>query len=239
MLVIVFMLQAVLAQNIPTGVRTNPCAVTIPYEQHTRFDFGEFCKYEAANAALPPAGPRRVVYFGDSLTEGWLRNIVGLDASDTHNRGIGGQTTAQMLVRFRADVLNLRPRIVHLMVGTNDIAGNKGPTSLTRIQEAVMSMCEQARSHGIRVILASVLPAKIIPWNRSVDPVPAVRALNQWLVAYAGQNGHTYADYYSVLHDGQDGFQRHLAIDGIHPNAEGYEVMRPVAMDAIRRANLQ
>jgi lysophospholipase L1-like esterase len=225
---------------IPKGVQDFPCKQTIPWEQHPTMDIGENCKYEAANAALPPASDHRVIYFGDSLTEGWTNRIVGITNDDVLNRGIGGQTTGQMLVRFRADVLNLKPKIVHLLVGTNDIAGNKGPTSIARIQDAIMSMCEQAEAHGIRVILASLLPAKTIPWNDSIkNSAASVRTLNQWLRNYAARNGHVYADYESVLSDGQDGFIRGLSIDGIHPTAAGYTAMIPVARDAITRANIE
>jgi lysophospholipase L1-like esterase len=224
-------------EPIRGGVQDFPCKQAIPEDQEIKLDFGGNCRYEVANAALPAPTNQRVVYFGDSITQGWGNRIVGLNSADLINRGVGGQTTPRMLVRYRADVLNLKPRVVHLLLGTNDIAGNTGPTSLTRIKEAIMSMAEQASAHGIRVVLASILPAKIYPWNPSVNPVPSILALNQWMKEYAANNGHVYADYYSSLTDGHDAFLKHLASDGIHPNAAGYDVMAPIALDAIQRAN--
>jgi len=131
-----------LAQQPPgyqRGILTDPCSQVIPQGQQLNLDFGQMCKYEAANATLPPATPHRVVFFGDSLTELWGSRIPGLQADDVINRGISGQTTAQMLVRYKSDVLNLKPRVVHLLMGTNDVAGNTGATSLKRVPLATLS----------------------------------------------------------------------------------------------------
>ncbi len=225
------------AQTTEIGIQDIPCKNGIPEDQILKLDFGRFCKYELLNAQLPPATQNRVVYFGDSITEGWLKGIVGITKDDLLNRGVGGQTTAQMLVRFRADVLNLKPKIVHLMAGTNDIAGNTGPTSINRIKEAFMSMVEQAKARKIRVILASIPPAKQFGWNPKVNPVPHIRVLNQWIREYAAQEGLTHVDYHTALVDRDGGFQAQLSFDGVHPNAEGYRIMANIAADAIRRAN--
>lgn len=219
------------------GVQTDACAVTIPYDQHFQSDFGEFCRYEAANRALPKATDARVVYFGDSITQGWGKRIVGLAVDDVINRGVGGQTTPQLLVRFRADVLNLKPRIVHILAGTNDIAGNSGPTTTTRIQDNIATMAELARAHGIRVVLGSILPAKKYGWAPHINPAPSVAAINKWLEAYALREGFIYADYFSVLNDGTGGMRPEIATDGIHPTAAGYSLMVRVAEDAITKAN--
>lgn len=219
------------------GVQPFPCKQVIPPGHQLNLDFGQLCRYEDANAKLPVASSQRVVYFGDSLTEGWGNRIPGLQAQDVINRGIGGQTTAQMLVRFRSDVINLKPRIVHLMMGTNDIAGNTGATTLARIQEAIASMAEQARANGIRVILAAVLPAKTIPWRPEVDPVPSIRAINAWMAGYAAREGFAFVDYRPALTDGADGISAALSQDGVHPNAAGYSAMIPLAQDAVQRAN--
>lgn len=233
-----FFTLPVMAQPIlENGIHEAPCKYPIPEEIVVKQDFGRFCKYEALNAALPPATANRVVYFGDSITEGWLKGIVGINSADVLNRGVGGQTTAQMLVRFRADVLNLNPKIVHLMAGTNDIAGNTGPTSINRIKEAIMSMVEQARARKIRVILASIPPAKSFGWNTRVNPVPHIRTMNKWIAEYAAAEGLTHVDYYSALADWDGAFNRSLTFDGVHPNSEGYAVMGNLAADAVRRAN--
>ena len=217
------------------GVEDNPCQFVPPGTQLS-LDYGGHCYYEAENSRLPSNhSGRRVLYFGDSITQGW-RHLPGLPEGETINRGIGAQTTTQMLVRFRADVLNLKPQVVHLLAGTNDIAGNTGPTSLSRIKEAIMSMCEQAKARDIKIVLASILPAKVYPWNPSLDPVPSILALNQWLKEYAAQEGFVFADYYSTLSDGNDSFQKRLANDGIHPNAAGYAAMEPIAREAIAKA---
>ncbi len=236
-MVLFFTLSASAQPILENGIHEAPCKYPIPEEIVVKQDFGRFCKYEALNAALPPATANRVVYFGDSITEGWLKGIVGINSADVLNRGVGGQTTAQMLVRFRADVLNLNPKIVHLMAGTNDIAGNTGPTSINRIKEAIMSMVEQARGRDIRVILASIPPAKSFGWNPRVNPVPHIRTMNKWIAEYAAKEGLTHVDYYSALADWDGAFNRSLTFDGVHPNAEGYAVMGNLAADAVRRAN--
>ncbi len=225
------------AQTLDNGIQDAPCKYPIPEEVVLKVDFARFCKYELQNTTLPAPTNHRVVYFGDSITEGWLKRIVGISKDDVINRGVGGQTSTQMLIRFRADVLNLKPKIVHIMTGTNDIAGNTGPTSYNRIKEAIMSMCEQARSRGIRVILGSIAPAKIFPWNTKVNPIPHIRTLNKWIKEYAAQEGYVYADYYSQLVDREGGFESRLTFDGVHPNSDGYTVMGSVAADAIKRAN--
>jgi len=199
-------------------------------------DWGQLCRYQQANAALPPATRSRVVFFGDSLTDNWQNLQPEFFGPQRLDRGISGQTTAQMLVRFRADVLDLHPAVVHILAGTNDIAGNGGPTSLAIIQGNIASMAEQARAHGVRVILASILPAAHFGWRPQVDPVAAIAAMNGWLRAYAAREHFVYVDYFAVLDDGHGGFKATLADDGVHPNAAGYALMRPLAEAAVRQA---
>ncbi len=218
------------------GVQQFPCLQSIPKGHQLNLDFGQLCFYEQANAKLSQPTQYRVVYFGDSITLGWGAHVQGLIATDTINRGISGQTTAQMLVRFRADVLNLKPRVVHLLMGANDIAGNTGATSVQRIKEAIASMAEQARVNGIRVVLASILPATRFSWRPEISPSQTIREINQWLEGYSKREGFIYVDYYSVLNDGQGGFAPMLANDGVHPNAAGYDRMKPLAAEAIRKA---
>lgn len=221
----------------PRGVQADPCATPIPPGHQLNLDFGQLCRYEAANRKLSPATPERVVYFGDSLTEGWGQRLPGLRADDVVNRGISGQTTAQMLVRFRADVIDLKPRIVHLMMATNDLAGNTGATTVARIQDAIASMAEQARAKGIRVVLASVLPADHFSWRPGIDPRASIRAINQWMAQYAAREGFTFVDYHSALADANGAMKSAYTRDGVHPTSAGYDVMIPLAQDALLRAN--
>ncbi len=150
-------------------------------------------------------------------------------------RGISGQTTPQMLVRFRQDVIALRPAVVHIMAGTNDVAGNTGQTSDEDIHNHFRTMTELAQAHGIKVILASIPPAADFPCKPGLNPGARIQRLNSWLKAYAGRAGAVYADYWTATHDGL-GFRKGLAYDGGHPSKEGYAAMAPVAESAIRRA---
>lgn len=196
-------------------------------------DFGGNCRYNAANAALPPATRHRIVFFGDSITELWGVEDPSFFRNDMINRGISGQTTAQMLVRYRQDVLDLNPHIVHILAGTNDIAGNTGPTSIARIEGNIMSMVEQAEARHIRVVLGSVLPAAVVPWRPGIHPIPEVSAINTWLKEYARKKHLTYIDYYSRLSDDKHAFKTGLTVDGVHPNNAGYIVMSQMATHAL------
>lgn len=233
-------LSAAIAQTPPyqRGIVPNPCAQAIPAGHQFNLEFGQLCRFEADNAQLAPATDHRVVYFGDSITQGWANRTPGIQLDDVVNRGISGQTTSQMLVRFRSDVIKLQPKIVHLMMGTNDIAGNTGATTVTRLQDSIASMAEQARAAGIRVILATILPAKSFSWRANVaTPVPSIRAVNKWMAAYAAKEGFTFVDYYSALAEADGSLKKIYSSDGVHPNSAGYDVMIPLAEDAIRRAN--
>ena len=205
-------------------------------EQRLAFDFGGLCRYREANAKLPAATAHRVVFMGDSITQAWIEEDPGLFTDDVIDRGVSGQTTPQMLVRFRQDVIDLHPAVVHILAGTNDIAGNTGPTTLRNIQNNIQSIVELAQAHHIRVILATLTPAAAYPWRPSVQPVDSIRALNDWIKAYAKQNGLTYVDYFTPLDDGHRGFTAKLSIDGVHPNAQGYAVMDKLAREAIKQA---
>jgi len=211
-------------------------------------DFAGFYRYAAANAALaaPKPGEDRVVFFGDSITDNWSKPDYGGFFPDKPyvNRGIGGQTTAQMLLRFRADVLELSPRAVVILAGTNDVAGNAGPATPAQIQDNLASMAELAKAHGVRVVLASLLPvsddkkdANGQPVTRTRQRPPAtLRELNAWLSAYAAANGHVYLDYFSATADAGGLLRPELNDDGLHPNAKGYAVMAPLAEKAIAEA---
>jgi lysophospholipase L1-like esterase len=201
-------------------------------------DWAQLKQYRDENQRLrPPSATRpRVVFLGDSLTQSWDLTGLGLDEVELLNRGISGQTTPQMLVRFRQDVVSLKPAVVHILAGTNDLAGNTGPTTLEAIEANLSSMVEIAEANHIRIVLASVLPALDYPWRRGLQPAPRIVALNDWIRSFAGQHKLVYADYYSVLVDSQGGFKSELADDGVHPNRAGYAAMDPIARQAVRRA---
>lgn len=208
--------------------------------QQRLLDWPQLQHYRAENAALgaPVRGQPRVVLFGDSITEGW-----GRTGSDSFfpgkgyiNRGISGQTTAQMLLRFNQDVIALQPAVVVILAGTNDIAGNTGPASQTMIEANLHAMVDLARAHGIAVVLASVLPVSDYPWQPGVQPAPKVRALNTALQRYARAQQLVYLDYHSALANRDGGLDKALADDGVHPTAAGYARMAPLAEQAIAAA---
>jgi lysophospholipase L1-like esterase len=205
--------------------------------QHQGADFPQLARYRADNAALPPAAPGapRVVFFGDSITDAWGRygNVAFFPGKPYVNRGISGQTTAQMLLRFRADVVDLHPAAVLILAGTNDIAGNTGLSTLKMIEDNLASMAEIASANHIRLIFASVLPVSDYPWRPGLHPAETVRTLNAWLKAYALAHRATYLDYYSSMTTPQGGLDRVLSKDGVHPTNAGYAIMAPLAEKAI------
>ncbi|HJP58526.1 MAG TPA: SGNH/GDSL hydrolase family protein [Gemmatimonadaceae bacterium] len=201
-----------------------------------RTDWPNLAKYRDANAKLgPPApGENRVVFMGNSITEGWGQYFATMFAGKPYiDRGISGQTTPQMLVRFRQDVIALKPRVVVILAGINDIAGNTGPSSLEMIEDNLASMTEIAQANGIRVVLSSVLPAFDFPWRPGLEPAPKVIALNKWIKDYAAKRGAVYLDYHSAMADANGGMRAGLASDGVHPTEAGYRVMAPLAEQAI------
>lgn len=192
---------------------------------------------ENDSLGLPKAGEKRVVFMGNSITEGWLLNE-SLDFFQKNgyiNRGIGGQTTPQMLIRFRPDVIDLEPAVVVILAGINDIAGNTGPSTLDMIMNNLMSMAELAESKGIKVIISSVLPALDFPWRRGLEPAQKVIELNRMLMEYCTNEGHHYLDYFSHMADDQNGLKAEYTYDGVHPNTTGYKVMEPLAEAAIKK----
>ena len=207
-------------------------------------DFGELNRFRRANAQLKPAAPGegRVVFFGDSITDMW-RLETYFPGKPYLNRGIGGQTTAQMLVRFRPDVLALHPQAVVILAGTNDIAGNSGPMSLEETEANFSSMAELARLHGIRVIFSSVLPVhNYTPHSETTFPLrppEKIAELNRWLKAYCAANGHVYLDYVAATADQKGWLKKELADDGLHPGPAGYALMAGLAQQAIEQALAQ
>jgi lysophospholipase L1-like esterase len=203
-------------------------------------DFGQLERYRAADAALPApaAGENRVVFFGDSITDIWHLDQY-FPGKPYVNRGIGGQTTPQMLVRFRQDVIDLHPKVIIILAGTNDIAGNTGPMRLEDIEANYASIAELARAHEISLIYSSVLPVHDYT-PRSHDffaqrSPEKILALNRWLKNYCAANGCLYLDYFSALVDDKGLMKKDLADDGLHPNAAGFKVMAPLAEAAIEK----
>lgn len=203
-------------------------------------DWANLTRYRDANLALVVrTDPRRVVFMGDSITEGWAGQSFIRDNPHFVGRGISGQTAPQMLVRFRSDVAALEPAVVHIMAGTNDIAQNTGPESDAEMFGYIVSMAQLARANGIKVVIGSVPPAGDFPWRRGLHPAPKIEALNARLKAYANGHGFIYADYWSALASPRGGMKARYSEDGVHPNAAGYDAMRPVAQAAIARAMRQ
>ena len=210
-----------------------------PEEVRLHEDWAWLARYRAENAALgpPKPGERRVVFMGNSITEGWARYFGAMFPGKPYvGRGIGGQTTSQMLVRFRQDVIALEPTAVVILAGVNDIAGNTGPSSLAMIEDNLASMTELAQANGIRVVLSSVLPAYDFPWRPGLEPAPKIVALNAWIRRFAAARGAVYLDYHASMADARQGLPLALSEDGVHPNEAGYRVMAPLAERAIEEA---
>lgn len=200
-------------------------------------DWPQLGRYRDSNAALARPEKDRVVFFGDSITDAWgtRDNTVFFPGKPYVNRGISGQTTPQMLVRFQQDVVALRPAAVLILAGTNDLAGNTGLSTVAMIEDNLRSMVAIAQANGIRVILASVLPVGEYPWRRGVRRGTEIRELNAWMQQYAGANHCTYLDYYTALADADGAMKPGTSKDGVHPTPAGYALMAPLAQAAIDR----
>jgi lysophospholipase L1-like esterase len=213
-------------------------ALLIPMESTLQAqDWANLNRFEAANAEIGPVkeGERRVVFIGDSITEGWSELFSEFFEGKPHvNRGISGQTTGQMLIRFRQDVIELRPQTVVILAGTNDIAQNQGPTTLQAIVNNIASMAELGYANGMNVIIGSVLPAFDYPWRPGLEPNTKIPMLNAMLMDYAGSRGFMYLDYFSAMTDGNNGLQADLTTDGVHLTPQGYEMMSAIVTAAIQ-----
>ncbi|MGH9200107.1 MAG: SGNH/GDSL hydrolase family protein [Vicinamibacterales bacterium] len=247
LLFVLFLLQAQpVAADVPSCSELGR-AVTDVMRQDARLrDWAQLGRYRDANRLLPPpaAGEARIVFMGDSITDLWQQPHFGgfFQGKPYVDRGISAQTTPQMLVRFRPDVIDLKPKAVLILAGTNDIAGNTGPMTNEEIQANLVSMSELARANGILVILASVLPVSAYhvqepaPPQTTRRPMARIRALNDWIKAYAASNGHLYLDYFSAMTDASGLLREDLSADDLHPNAKGYAIMGPLAEMAIQKA---
>jgi lysophospholipase L1-like esterase len=210
------------------------------WREHDRqmlFDFPWLARYSDADAKLAPpaAGENRVVFLGDSITEGWHLDT-SFPGKPYVNRGISGQTTPQMVLRFHQDVVNLKPKVVVILGGINDIAGNTGPMTLETSENNFMAMTEMAAANGIKVVLCSVLPAYDFPWSPGQYPAQKVIELNNWIKSFAASKGITYVDYYTPMKDDRGGLPSTLSRDGVHPNAAGHAIMEPLVEAGIKKA---
>jgi lysophospholipase L1-like esterase len=219
---------------------TSPASTTAarpPIGQGENGDWAYVGRYRGANADLTARHPRpQVVFIGDSITEAWAHQPSFAADATRVGRGIGGQTAPQMLVRFRSDVINLKPAVVHIMAGTNDVAEITGVETDSEIEGYIASMVELARKHRIRVVLASIPPAMDFPWHSGLNPAPRIKTLNEWLKGYAAKRGVVYVDYWPVLATPLGAMKKEFSRDGVHPSAAGYAAMEPLATEAIKRA---
>jgi lysophospholipase L1-like esterase len=197
-------------------------------------DWANVGRYQAANAALTASGAEtRIVFMGDSITEAWPLADPALFSDGRIGRGIAGQTSPQMLVRFFADVIALKPHAVHMLAGTNDIAGNTGPTTPDRYKASISAMLDIAKAHGLKPLIGSIPPAAGFNWRPGIDPRPWIAELNDWLVAEAAARDGVYIDYHAALVDDAGGLRAAFTRDGVHPNRGGYGAMRGVLERAI------
>ena len=208
-------------------------------EDTLRDDWGSLGRYRADNESLgvPEPGEHRVVFYGNSITDTWAGYFGSMFPGKPYvGRGISGQTTPQMLVRFRQDVIALNPAVVVILAGTNDIAGNTGPSTLAMIEDNLISMVELAEANDISVVLSSVLPVYDYRWRPGLEPAGKIVELNAWLKEYSSNRDVVYLDYHTVMADERQGLKSELSEDGVHPNEAGYRIMVPLAEVAIEEA---
>jgi len=202
-------------------------------------DWAALSKYKKENDTLkaPRKGEQRVVFLGSSIFEFWKQKDPDYFKNHSYiDRGISGQISPQLLLRFRQDVINLKPKAVIILAGSNDIAGNKGHVTNERILDNIKSMAELAKLHGIKVILCKYLPVYEYPWNKEIEPAEKIVALNELIVKYANQKNFTILDYWTPLVDDKKGQRAELTEDGVHPNLAGYKIMEEVTETAIKKA---
>jgi acyl-CoA thioesterase I len=238
---------AAIAQSSPAPQRqAAPAELTVApwqsgdywanFDQQLLVDFANLARYRAADQQLGSKDAHRVVFIGDSITEAWKLET-SFPGKPYVNRGISGQTSSQILLRFRQDAIDLHPRVVVILAGTNDIAGNTGPTTLAQIEGNLESMAQLARANHIAVVLCSVPPSVRYWWHPQLqNPAPRIAALNKWLQAYAAREHYPYVNYYAAMKDATGGFKPGLSADGVHPAPAGYAVMAPLAQAGIEEA---
>jgi lysophospholipase L1-like esterase len=207
-----------------------------------RTDWPNLKRFHDEDAALPApaAAEKRIVFMGDSITQGWAHHGVPPEPPVPGvvwvNRGISGQTTPQMVLRFQQDVIHLKPSVVVIFAGTNDVAGNTGDMTPEQTEDNLTSMAELAHANGIRVVMCSILPAFDFPWKPGREPSPKIIALNSWIKSYAADHGYVYVDFYSAMVDERGGLPPNLSKDGVHPLPAGYVIMNPLVDAGIAKA---
>jgi len=230
-----FALVLLVSLSLGLAAQTNPAPAVPPPPTEDQL-WNNLTKYHADNVQLPPApGARRVIFFGDSITDAW-RGDAFFPGKNYINRGISGQTTAQMLLRFREDVLRLHPAAVVILAGTNDIAQNQGPIPMQAIEDNLQSMAELCSANGAHPILCSVLPAFDYGWHPGLHPAEKIPVLNKWIQAMCAKKHFIFLNYYPVLVGPNGGMKPELSGDGVHPNAAGYALMSPLASAALNKA---
>jgi lysophospholipase L1-like esterase len=249
-ILLIFGCTFVQAQNNPqdgkqtTAIQQRPTpeqmeAFRKAMELQLRNDWANLTRYRENNAkiGLPVSGENRVIFMGNSITDFWINIMPEFFAGKSYiDRGISGQTTPQMLVRFRQDVIDLKPKVVVILAGINDINGNTGPSTLEMIEDNFKSMVEIAQADNIHVVLSSVLPCDSIYGRSDLHPAEKVGQLNEWIKKYSSDKGCGYIDYFSSLSDNKNGLKKEYTNDGLHPNKAGYLVMAPLADAAVRKA---
>ena len=225
------------AAILPLAAAASPALADDAHDKQMREDFPWLARYAEANATLIASGkPVGTVFMGDSITEGWQAKHPAYFANTNHVcRGISGQTTPQMVLRMMADVVHLKPRAVHVMAGTNDVAGNTGPMTAAQTEDNLRMMAEVAKAAGITVLLASIPPSASFPWRPGLAVTEPIRALNRWIEGYARETGATWVDYTPALATAAGGMKPGMAVDGVHPTAEGYAAMERVLGPVVKR----
>ena len=244
-------IPALLAAQKPTeapAAKESPLEVTAPawqkgdywakFDHQLLVDFANLERFRDADQKLgpPAAGENRVVFMGDSITQGWNLQE-SFPGKPYINRGISGQSSSQMLLRFRQDVIDLKPKAVVILAGTNDLAENTGPVTMEQVEGNLMSMAQLATANGIRVVMCSVLPSVHFWWHADLaNPAARIVVLNKWIKAYSEEKGYPYVDYYSAMADAEGGLPKKLSPDGVHPSTVGHAIMAPLAEAAIEKA---
>ena len=208
-------------------------------EEQVHKDWANLGRFRENNKqiGMPATGEKRIVFMGNSITEGWSRLDSSFFSGKPYvNRGISGQTTPQMLIRFKPDVVNLKASVVVILAGINDIAGNTGPSTLEMIEDNLSSMVEIAQANGIKVVLSSVLPAYDFPWRPGMEPAEKVVNLNIWIKNFAESHKCVYLDYFTPMADMKHALKSEYTQDGVHPNLDGYKIMEPLVEEAIKEA---
>ena len=233
-LIIIFF-NLFIIHNIWTQEKENPLAGIDLRLVRSNIDYGNFAIYDQLNKeVIIDKNEGRIVFIGNSITQGWKNFMPEMFDNQTFiNRGISGQTSTEMLVRFRTDVINLKPKVVVILAGTNDIAGNTLFRGLEIVAGNISSMAELASQNNIKVILCSVLPAANFPWRKGKNPDIKIPLLNRLIKDYAQKKGFYYLDYYNLMNDGNNGLKKDYGNDGVHPNMNGYKLMQKMVLDAI------